>query len=133
MTSWLPDLLALLRSNYPVYFSCANDYGDLFGETQIMKRVLGARYIAEVEENPYRACTTLHAPGRREAEWSCANSFTYGVRGFAEGGQQLNVLRQRKFESMDSQYRAHLAAQVKQVAAAVRENAKNAKIPGTEQ
>eukprot|EP00750_Incisomonas_marina_P026629 INCI5932.6.p1 GENE.INCI5932.6~~INCI5932.6.p1 ORF type:complete len:824 (+),score=145.95 INCI5932.6:583-3054(+) len=69
MTSWLPDLLALLRSNYPVYFSCANDYGDLFGETQIMKRVLGARYIAEVEENPYRACTTLHAPGRREAEW----------------------------------------------------------------
>ena len=38
-----------------------------------------------------------------------------------------------RFESMDSQYRAHLAAQVKQVAAAVRENAKNAKIPGTEQ
>jgi len=69
MQSWLPDLIALLQCNQAVYFSCANDYGDLFGETKVMKEVLNARFIAEAEDNPYRACTTLHAPGRRETEW----------------------------------------------------------------
>lgn len=30
------------------------------------------------------ACgSTFHAPGARETDWCCANSFVYAVRGFA--------------------------------------------------
>ena len=36
--------VALLKTNLPAFFSCANDYSDLKGETAIMEKILGARY-----------------------------------------------------------------------------------------
>ena len=51
----------------------------------VMRAALGARVLVPLRPNPFRAITTLHAPGRREDTWSCANSHLYVVRGYAAG------------------------------------------------
>ena len=42
------------------------------------------RFVVEPTASPFSACSTFHAPGARETDWSCANSFVYAVRGYAD-------------------------------------------------
>jgi|EP01047_Picozoa_sp_COSAG01_P051741 hypothetical protein len=59
MQSWSLDLVAALRCGLPCFFSCANDYSDLAGETAIFERLLGARYLMGGTPCPFKACTVM--------------------------------------------------------------------------
>ena len=88
--SWVPDLLAILRSGVPAVFTCANDYADLRGETALLKG-LGANFVLPAQENPWRAMTHVHEPGARDTRWSCSSSFLYGVRGFEDPSNPVRM------------------------------------------
>ena len=96
---WAADLVrALSRPNTPAAFTAANDYADLRGELAAF-RALGARFAVEPSANPFRAYTHTVGEGDGPAglrerpsdaaeggeRWSCANAFSYVVRGFADG------------------------------------------------
>lgn len=83
--SWLPGLAKLAELHLLCIFTCANDYGDVRGETAVLRNLLGIHFLLDPVPSPFRAVSTFHAPGSVEKEWSCANSFFYAVCGFASG------------------------------------------------
>jgi hypothetical protein len=85
LLSWLPDLTLLLASGAMALFTCANDYGDLKGETAVMSHILGARTLAPPNKNPFRAASYVHEPGKKKTAWSCSSSFIYAMQGYGEG------------------------------------------------
>mmetsp|Transcript_27758 Transcript_27758/g.65818 ORF Transcript_27758/g.65818 Transcript_27758/m.65818 type:complete len:105 (+) Transcript_27758:765-1079(+) len=84
MRDWAPDISSVLDTNLPCIFFCANDYSDVAGETKLMREVHHARWLLHPTENPFKAVTVTHEPGKRDTAWSCANSFTYTVMGREE-------------------------------------------------
>ena len=104
LQSWGPDLLAFVRSGWPCVFTCANDYSDLKGETAVMREALQAKFVMPPQQNPFRAVTTVHAPGRKDDTWSCANNYVYCVCGFeddAKAPQSEQALARRLEELSD--------------------------------
>lgn len=89
MKSWFPDLQFLTATNLPLFFTCANDYADLVGETTILRHLLGARFIAAPQENPFSYASTMVPPNTASADntvkegqdFSRGNSFVYAVQG----------------------------------------------------
>ena len=49
-----------------------------------MQEALRAHFVLPPQQNPFRAVTTVHAPGRRDDTWSCANNYIYCVQGFED-------------------------------------------------
>lgn len=79
--SWLPDLQWLIESQLPLFFTCANDYGDVRGEVAVMK-ALGAKFIIPPQENKFSFATTLVGEeGSSDKHYSRGNSFFYAVSG----------------------------------------------------
>eukprot|EP00742_Colponemidia_sp_Colp-10_P008361 GILJ01009055.1.p1 GENE.GILJ01009055.1~~GILJ01009055.1.p1 ORF type:complete len:363 (+),score=28.28 GILJ01009055.1:37-1125(+) len=93
-TSWIKDLVFILRLGVPMIFTCANDYSDLRGEQLVLKEVLGPRFILEPMENPFRAVSYFHEPGKRETAWSCSNSYVYAIQCF-DGARSGPLLEPR--------------------------------------
>jgi len=89
MSSWLPDLLALLRHGFVAVFSCANDYSDLKGELMVFHELLRANVIVPPRLNPFKAATVVREDDREQCEWSCSSSFLYVVRGRTDGALPL--------------------------------------------
>ena len=96
--AWAGDLVEILsREHLPMVLTAANDYADLRGEVAVF-RALGANFAEPPAPNPFRAFThTVAARGdgletradgagmdERRME-SCANAFSYVVRGFQPG------------------------------------------------
>jgi len=96
MTSWAGDLVTLLNLRLPVFFTCANDYGDLRGESLVLSEVLGPNYLLPPRQNPLCAMTTLHPPGGRETAWTRSSSFLYGLQGYRPGASGPVVPRKDK-------------------------------------
>jgi len=99
MSSWLPDLLALLRHGFVAVFSCANDYSDLTGELMVFHELLGANVILPPRRNPFKAATVVREDAREQCEWSCSSSFLYAVQGRAEGASPLPPAGDEALES----------------------------------
>ncbi len=66
MLSWAQDLKFLLKRNYLVILTAANDYSDLAGETYVMKEVLQARYILDPTQNPFSGMSRYHLAGKQD-------------------------------------------------------------------
>lgn len=89
LQSWLPDLYFLTSTSLPLFFTCANDYADLQGEIKVMYHILGAKFVARGEENPFSYASTFIPPEKdptssagTESNYSRGNSFWYAVQGF---------------------------------------------------
>ena len=95
--------VALLKTNLPAFFSCANDYSDLAGETAIMENILGANFLLRGRASPFKAVTMMTADEKKQTNkrkgkgrnnkdrgadqsWSCSSSFMYTVQGQRSGG-----------------------------------------------
>ena len=89
MTSWLPDLIELLRRGIVAVFTCANDYSDLRGELAIFVQLLGAEVVIEPSRNPFKAATVVRESDEARCEWSCSSCYLYAVCGRAEGAAPL--------------------------------------------
>ena len=89
MSSWLPDLLAILRHGFVAIFSCANDYSDLKGELLVFHELLRANVVLPPRRNPFKAATVVREDERERCEWSCSSSFFYAVQGRTEGAPPL--------------------------------------------
>ena len=99
MTSWLPDLLAVLRLGLVAIFTCANDYSDLRGELAIMKSVLHAQLVLPPSRNPFKAATVVRETHESDVcEWSCSSCFLYAVCGRDEGAPALPAAGDREAE-----------------------------------
>jgi hypothetical protein len=109
LLSWMPDLQAIADSGVMSLFTCANDYGDLKvrtnpsslslslclpistntgdlkGETAVMQNILGVDYVISPSQNPFRAATYAHEPGKKETAWSCSSSYMYAIQGWSQG------------------------------------------------
>lgn len=96
MTSWVGDLVTLLNLRLPIFFTCANDYGDLRGESLVLSEILGPNYLLQPRPNPLCAMTTLHPPGGRETAWTRSSSFLYGLQGYRLGATGPVVPRKDK-------------------------------------
>ena len=87
--SWYGDLSFLTSiQSLPCIFTCANDYEDVTGETMILAGLLGANFIAHPRRNEFSCASTFVPPhvelqGRAAMppEYSCGNSYWYGVQG----------------------------------------------------
>lgn len=46
-------------------------------------------------------CSTFHAPGARDTDWSCANSYVYAIRGYPGKREEplVNVTNARKLKT----------------------------------
>ena len=96
MASWVSDLVTLMNLGLVVFFTCANDYGDLRGETLVLSEVVGPKYVLTPRQNPVCAMTTLHPPGGRETAWTRSSSFLYGIQGYREGATGPIIPRKDK-------------------------------------
>ena len=68
LESWAHDLVMLLNHRYPVFFTQANDFSDLKGETKVFETIFESKvkYIMAPEINPFRAMT--HYQGEQGSE-----------------------------------------------------------------
>lgn len=80
LVSWHDDLRAIVNSGIPAFFTQANDYADLAGETALMAHVFGASFVVLPTQNPFSAASHLSEPDKPEA-WACANHSFYGIQG----------------------------------------------------
>ena len=85
MTSWSQALAQLAEMSLLCVFTCANDFSDARGEVGVMASVVGMQFVMTPTQSPFSACSTFHAPGARDTDWSCANAYVYCVRGYREG------------------------------------------------
>jgi len=81
LLSWHDDLHAIVSSQLPAFFTQANDYADLAGETALMVHILGASFVMLPTQNPFSAASHLSEPDKPQA-WACANHSVYGIQGF---------------------------------------------------
>lgn len=89
MTSWLPDLIELLRRGIVAVFTCANDYSDLRGELAIFQSLLSAQLVLQPRHNPFKAATVVREGPAEICEWSCSSCYVYAVCGREEGARPL--------------------------------------------
>ena len=80
LESWHDDLRAIVESEIPAFFTQANDYADLNGETALMAHIFGARFVVLPTQNPFSAASHLSEPDKPDA-WACANFSFYGIQG----------------------------------------------------
>lgn len=82
--SWAMDLVKLLDLRYPVFFTQANDFSDLKGETRVMEVLFESKIkmILAAEQNPFRAMTHYSdesvSAKSDHSVWCCANTHIYG-------------------------------------------------------
>ena len=96
LLEWLGDLYFLTGTKMPLIFTCANDYADLDGESQIMQKLLGCRYLIAPMENPYGFASTFIAEdtnGESVNNYSRGNSFLYAVQGCELGRRRVLNLK----------------------------------------
>lgn len=77
----------LVNLKYPVFFTQANDYSDLRGETRVFEKLFDNKvnFIKEPIENPFRAVTNYtedSTKSENETSWCCANTHLYGIKGW---------------------------------------------------
>lgn len=84
--NWLPDLYFLTGTKIPLVFTCANDFADVAGESGVMHRILGAKFIMQPQANPFGFASTLIPPGVKPEDasklYTRGNSFVYAVQGY---------------------------------------------------
>ena len=109
LLAWMNDLYFLTGTKMPLLFTCANDYEDVVGETLVMSKILGAKYILIPVENKFSYASTLvqNLPknntkeAAREAtsdNYSMGNSFMYAVQSYdPKRRQKLNLKDKNEF------------------------------------
>eukprot|EP00942_MAST-04A_sp_MAST-4A-sp1_P002688 g2688.t1 len=80
MKSWTKSLIQLGKLGIPTIFSQANDYSDLNGELQLLKRVIGVKFILTPTRNPYAMATVAQGRVNGKNGWSCGNSYMYAFQ-----------------------------------------------------
>lgn len=65
LVSWSLDLVMLVNLNYRVFFSQANDFSDLRGETRVLEKLFDNKVNIVVPPvvNPFNAVTTYTEEG----------------------------------------------------------------------
>jgi hypothetical protein len=91
LMQWLPDLYFLTGTRLPLLFTCANDYADLSGEVAVMQHVMGSSFLVTPGRNSLSYASTLVPPGETAGadDYSCGNSFIYGVQGHDKSRRQV--------------------------------------------
>ena len=83
LESWSLDLVMLVNLNYKVFFTQANDFSDLRGETRVFEKLFDNKVntIVPPTENPFRSVTIYTEEGSvgQEGAWCCANHSFYGI------------------------------------------------------
>lgn len=109
LMSWLNDLYFLTGTKIPLLFTCANDYADVVGETLVMSKILGAKYILIPCENRFSYASTLvqnlpkdntkqSAVEATADNYSRGNSFIYAVQSHdPRRRQKLNLKDKNEF------------------------------------
>ena len=99
LESWAGDLVKLLNLRYSVFFTQANDFSDLRGETRVFEVLFEGKvkYILPAEENPFRAMTHYQSNEKVSATeeqnvWCCANTHMYGFQGWANPNDASGML-----------------------------------------
>jgi hypothetical protein len=82
--SWCQDLVYLLDQDFPVFFTQANDYSDLRGETLVLDKIFenSVKYRQMPRENPFSAMTRYCQEGKEEKCWSSSATHFYGLQGW---------------------------------------------------
>jgi hypothetical protein len=81
LEGWLPDIVMVLKCDYHLCLTSANDHTDLKNETILFQKVIDAQYCLQPIENPFSAPTRYYAPGMKD-EWYTNASHIYAVKGF---------------------------------------------------
>ena len=106
-SSWVKDLIILLKFNYYLVFTYTNDYEDLKGEMAIIKNKLFASVKYNIEDNPFKSMTIYKKESEHSMQsdlWSCGNYGMYIVNGFnKEKASYLTKLNEVKLREELSQ------------------------------
>jgi hypothetical protein len=75
-TSWVLDLIKIMKFGYLSIFTYTNSWEDMKGETAIIEKLLGGNILIHKEENPFKSMTVYR---NSEDLWSCGNFGYYIV------------------------------------------------------
>lgn len=84
-------MIQLANLGIPTIFSQANDYSDLNGELQLLKRVVGVKFILTPTRNPYAMATVAQGRVNGKCGWSCGNSYMYAFQHLREDHAKLGL------------------------------------------
>ena len=86
LKSWCLDIVRFADLKYATFFTQANDFSDLRGETYVFENIFDkkVKMILAPEQNPFRAVTHYSDEASQNNIWCCANTHMYGMQGWAD-------------------------------------------------
>lgn len=94
--SWACDLVKLLELRFLTFFTQANDFSDLRGETRVFEVLFekNVKYVLPPQENPFRAMTHYQGEDSQGVNgknvWCCANTHLYAFQGWSDIAKGLS-------------------------------------------